>query len=166
MTDVRTSVAFTDKRKEVFLEHLRTFGNKSHSAALTGVSPRTVTKHEAKYEHFREDVEEPLGEFLGALEASAVEKAVHGKDKIVVSAGKVVMYKGEPLTEKNFSDGIHMQLLKATDPEKYRENKSVKHEGGGGVLVVTNPTPDEWQARLDKAAAEQVEKLAADKAAE
>lgn len=164
MAKVPTRIPFDEKRKEVYLKHLRKWGNKSHAAMLTGCHPRTPLIHETKYPHFGEDVEDAIGEFLGVLEASAVEKAIQGKDKIVVSAGKVVMHNGEPLTEKQFSDGLHAQLLKANDPDKYRENRTVKNEGGGGVLVVTTPSPEDWQKRLDDMAKAQIEKDAADEA--
>ena len=54
--------------------------------------------------------------------------------------------------------------MKANDPDKYRENRTVKNEGGGGVLVVTTPSPEDWQKRLDDMAKAQIEKDAADEA--
>lgn len=162
MAKVPTSIPFSKKRKETFLEHLRRYGNKHHAAKMTGVFIRTVYDHEKKYPNFGDEVEDALGDFLGALESSAVEKAIEGKDRIVVSAGKVVRHDGKPLTEKVFSDGLHSQLLKANAPDKYRENRMVRHEGGGGVLMFSAPTEKEWQNRLDQMAKEQAEKFAAE----
>ena len=118
---------------------------------------RTAKRHEDKYPNFAEDVEEALLLYYAVLENAALEKAVEGKDKIVVSAGKVVTHKGEPLTEKQYSDGLHALLLKSNMPDKYRERSTIQHQGGGGILVVTNPSEAEWKERLAEAAKKQAE---------
>lgn len=84
------------------------------------------------------------------IEAEAYRRAVEGVDEPVVYQGMVTtVFDAETgmdkvLTVKKYSDSLLAMLLKATDPEKYRENvkQTVDHQGVVGVLVVPGTASD------------------------
>lgn len=84
------------------------------------------------------------------LEAEAYRRAVQGVDEPVVYQGMVTTVfdaetgKDKTLTVKKYSDSLLSLLLKASDPEKYRENvqQTVEHKGAIGVLVVPGQAND------------------------
>ena len=90
-------------------------------------------------------VEEGLKE---RLHAEAVRRAADGVERLVVSAGREIG------TEQHFSDQLLMFLLKAKDPETYRENVKITH--GGSI----NRTINVDLGKLSDAEVEQLEHIA------
>jgi len=60
------------------------------------------------------------------LEDQAMEMAVHGIEETVVSGGRVVMYKGKPLTKKVYDPAMVRFLLAHLDPETYGDKRVVE----------------------------------------
>lgn len=63
------------------------------------------------------------------IRAAIRTRGVHGWDELVVSAGKVVMFNGEPLTVRRYSDACLLALAKARVPE-FREKVDLNVRGG------------------------------------
>lgn len=84
------------------------------------------------------------------LEAEAYRRAVQGIDEPVIFQGMVTTVfdpttgLDKMLTVKKYSDSLLSMLLKASDPEKYRENvkQTVDVQGVVGVLVVPGQAND------------------------
>jgi len=60
------------------------------------------------------------------LEDQAMNMAVHGLQEVVVSGGKVVMFKGKPLTRKVFDPAMVRFLLAHLNPQKYGDKRVVE----------------------------------------
>ncbi len=86
---------------------------------------------------------------LDKLEGAAVTRAVDGVEK-------GIWYKGDLVgTEKQYSDGLLTTLLKANDPDKYRERSQVDHSGDVGIgmnllVVPAVQSVDDWSKSQGK----------------
>jgi hypothetical protein len=69
---------FTEKKKQVFLDHLAGCCNLTRAAAAAGVSAVTINYHRRKDAAFAEQVLQALDAGYGALEASLIERAALG----------------------------------------------------------------------------------------
>ena len=69
---------FTDRKKQVFLDHLAGCCNISRAAAAAGVSAVTINYHRRRDPVFAEQVLQALDAGYGALEASLIERAALG----------------------------------------------------------------------------------------
>ncbi len=61
------------------------------------------------------------------LEDEAVRRAREGVAKIVLYKGKPVYVNGKPLMEHQYSDQLLIQLLKANDPERFRDRMDINN---------------------------------------
>ncbi len=145
--DAREIVSF--RRKRAFLMALSTTGNLTMACAAAGW-PRSFPSSLRKADkEFAEQWEFACETAADLLEASALQRAVHGVNEDVwykpkEGAPEVIGHKTV------YSDRLLETLLKANRPEKFRERHEVKHEGNkGGVLVVPATVPlDEWTAAV------------------
>lgn len=118
--------------------------------AAGGVSYTTLGNWREADPWFKHMEVEATFEAKDNLEAEAYRRAVQGVDEPVVFQGMVTTVfdvetgKDKVLTVKKYSDSLLAMLLRASDPEKYRENSklSVDHGGTVGVLVVPGQAND------------------------
>lgn len=69
---------FTDRKKQVFLDHLAGCCNVTRAAAAAGVTTVTINYHRRRDAVFAEQVLQALDAGYGALEASLIERAALG----------------------------------------------------------------------------------------
>lgn len=129
---MRTGARFTPKKRQRFLEHLKSTANVTLSARLAGVSRRTAYNHRAADPEFLSAWNAAVDEAIELLEAEARRRAVDGTDRPVYQGGKLVGYVRE------YSDTLLMFLLKGHRPEQYRERHHVKMDNDGPVQVRWN----------------------------
>jgi len=75
------------------------------------------------------------------LYAEAFRRAVEGTQKAVVSMGRVVSVDGAPLVEREYSDMLLINLLRARDP-RFRQKSQVELTGADGGPMQTQTTLD------------------------
>ena len=89
--------------------------------------------------------DEALDTSMDILEDAAHERAVDGVEEDVYHKGIVV---GQKL---RYSDGLLTTLLKANNPDKYRDNSKLDVNVGGGfgiaILPSTQKSAIEWEAQ-------------------
>lgn len=114
--------------KEAFLEMFRRTGNVSQACAGSGIKRRgTVYDWQEHDEAFALEYRQAEIEATESLEAEAHRRAMFGVPKY-----KGVYYKGtllEVVEEREYSDTLLIFLLKARNPEKYRERLDVRATG-------------------------------------
>jgi hypothetical protein len=144
-------------KKVMYLKGLAVRGVARDGLAAAGsISYTTLGRWRLEDPWFeRMEVEASL-ESKDNLEAEAYRRAVQGVDEPVIFQGMVttvfdpVSGMDKALTVKKYSDPLLQMLLKAADPDKYRENQkvSVEHGGAVGVLVVPGVAQDlkSWEA--------------------
>ena len=123
--------------KPVFLEALRRSGVVKHAVEAAGIARRTAYDARERDEEFKQEWDEIIEAATDEIEREAVRRAVEGTLKPVFQHGRKV---GEI---REYSDRLLELLLKAHRPELYRENSTVKHEGGALAQVNVNLTLDE-----------------------
>lgn len=141
-------VAFTNERKMNFIKIYRKIGLINRAAELVGINVSTVYDHRKFDPVFAEELEFAKQAWIEeTLIETAIERATKGYKKPIVG-GKdrdtIVTY------ETQYSDALHLALLKANRPE-FREKggaaTDIDDGKKGGVLVVTaNPLHTEhWE---------------------
>lgn len=118
---------FTEERKLLFLDTLRTTVNVTLAAQAVGISSGTAYRHKKEDALFAERWEEALAEGIDMLEHKAHERAFQGVEEPVFNRGEVCGY------VTKYSDSLTMFLLKAHRPDKYRERSEVKQELTGNM---------------------------------
>jgi hypothetical protein len=117
-------------KKKIFLERYRISGNVSDAARVAGISRQTFYEWRERDKKFAELATVAEQEALDLMEHEAWRRAVSGVKKPVYQSGKKVG------VVREYSDVLLIFLLKARDPEKYREIR-VQHEhagkGGGPI---------------------------------
>lgn len=108
--------------REAFLAALASSANVSASCDVARISRETAYRWRAEDVEFAKAWRTSLRIGIGGLEDSAMLRSRDGLTKYVVSGGRVVLDKdGNPLTEQVYSDSLTMFLLKAHDPELYKD---------------------------------------------
>jgi hypothetical protein len=81
------------------------------------------------------------------LEAEANRRAYHGTDRPIFHAGEVVGHM------KEYSDRLLMFLLRAEDPDKFKDNSKMELVGKGGAALpgVAIYLPDNGRSKADDA---------------
>lgn len=113
-----------------FFNALSKTGSVSAATRKIGCSPGVPYNRKEKDEQFAQNWENARLIAADHLEEAARARAVDGVDEAVYYLGKIVGYK------KNYSDGLLTTLLKANNPTKFRDNKSVEHSGDIGVKTI------------------------------
>lgn len=139
-------VEFTVERKMMFLELYRKTGLLSRSAELTGVTTNAVREHRSFDPVFDEMVEDAHQCWIDeVLVQNAIKRATVGTQKPIVGGkdrDQIVAY------ETQYSDALHLALLKSKRPEfKDKGNATETEQRNGGVLIVTNSPVhiDHWE---------------------
>jgi len=115
--------AFTPKSAAAFLDALSETASVTLAAAAAGVSRQTVYNWRKEHTDFAVAWLEALKLGTAALEDEAVRRAHEGVDEPVFYKGAIV---GQV---KKYSDTLLIFLLKAHEPEKYREKSEINHTG-------------------------------------
>lgn len=118
------------RAREVILGELRKSKSKSGACEYADVSTTQFYKWYREDAEFAAAVDEAVLVGREALEDEAVRRGKSGVRKAVYHQGEVVGY------ERQYSDRLLETMLKATNPEKFRENHSVAVEGKISHTVV------------------------------
>lgn len=109
--------------KPAFLEAFRKTGMATHAADVAGISRRRVYQVRASDPEFAAAWDDVVERTTEVMEREAYRRAVVGTEKPVFQGGRQVG------TIREHSDVLLMFLIKKRNPE-YRENYTVRHEGG------------------------------------
>lgn len=152
----------------LFLDVYSKTGNMTEACRLSGLRRADVlAKKKDDPEGFGAAMREAEAEAADVLEAEARRRAVEGTDDLVIHSGAPVYHrdaKGKvvcdelgqpiPVVKKIYSDRLLETLLKANNPDKFRENVKVDHAVTGGVLLIGQkgppPTEEEWEQRMQQ----------------
>lgn len=116
-------------KREVLLETIRTTGSIPHACLEIGITTRDLTRLRKKSVMLDEMV-------LDAVEIATADLEVEARRRAVEGVEKGVYFKGELVeTEKVYSDTLLRDLLKANNPDKFRERVDVNHTGSVSVNI-------------------------------
>lgn len=105
--------------KTIFLAHLAESGNVKASCRKAGVSRQTAYLHRAQDDEFAQAWEHALTVATSLLEDEAWRRAVRG-------VSEPVYFKGDKVgSVRRYSDTLLIFLLKAHNPQKYRERLDI-----------------------------------------
>lgn len=121
--------------KRAFLEHFRVYGNVTGATRAVGIERSTVYKWQEIDDQFVAAFREAEIEATEHLETEARRRAVNGVEStkgIYDRMGKLVAEE----SEIKYSDTLLIFLLKARNPEKYRDNAHIEHSGPNGASLI------------------------------
>jgi len=144
--DKKALIKVTDRRKKIFLRTLAITGQIGKSARAAGYSCSTYLARVRRMDpDFNARWNEAIETAMDVLEEAAIDRAVHGVEEPIYHKGEQVGVK------QKYSDGLLATLLKANNPDKYRENTKVDVNVSGGfgiaVLPVTQKSITAWEAQ-------------------
>ncbi|ANS04709.1 hypothetical protein [uncultured Mediterranean phage] len=135
-------------RRERFCQIIALTGNVSEACRQVGIVRSTAYVARKKDKVFADLWDEAEETAADAVEAEMWRRGVEGVDRPVVYQGEIrpkLDAKGEkilgedgmpvPLTIKEFSDPLLIQMAKAKRPEKFNERLQVEGMGGGNLIV-------------------------------
>lgn len=134
---------FGDTEKAQFIELLSRYGVKTKCAKAVGVCPYTINIHAKKDPDFADACELALEVFRDSIEETIIDRAIHGWEEPVVSAGKVV-------TKVRKFDNRLLELLAKRHITAYRDKQQLDVNVSGGVLVAPAPpqSQEDWQQQF------------------
>lgn len=115
---------------EKFLTRLAATGNVSAACSFARVPRRTAYDRRERELDFAAVWDEAIETAVEVLELEARRRALEGTDRPVFHKGKKCG------AVREFSDTLMIFLLKAHKPERYRENMTLRHEGGVQMEIV------------------------------
>lgn len=104
---------FDRKAKNAFLRNLELTGNFNGSAQLVGCTAQNIYAHMRRNEAFKKQVEKAKAVIVNEAEVELKRRAIEGVEKGIYFKGELVA------TERQYSDMLLVELLKANAPEKY-----------------------------------------------
>jgi hypothetical protein len=104
--------AFTEARKCVFLRALKKTGCVLDACRATGISPKTVYRHQESDRRFAEHCRIAHAMSATPIELTAWSRAVEGVEREFACGGQVY-------TRRIYSDGLLRLLLQGSNPRKY-----------------------------------------------
>lgn len=129
----RASVDNSDarkKRQKKFLAAYATTGIVSAAAAVAKISRQTYYDWYNSDDEFREQAKHAKKEAIDAMEMEAWRRATQGTTKPVFYQGK------ECGGIQEYSDNLLMFLLKANDPDKFKDRVQNEVTGEGLTIVI------------------------------
>lgn len=128
----------------LFLEAYAACRNISHACRTVGVSAAAVNYRRKNDPAFKAAFEMAQDMAFQRMEDEAYRRAVFGVEK-------VKYHQGIPIgVEREYSDTLMQMLLKAGDPDKYKDRQKVEHEGEiksvHTLVVPATKTVEAWQA--------------------
>lgn len=130
----------TPEKLAAFCGALAESCNVGKACKAIGIARQTAYEWRREIPAFDEAWNKAMKVGLTALEDEAHRRAFEGFDKPIVHQGVVMD------TCKEYSDTLAIFLLKAHDPDKYRENSRVEHTGADGgpikqQVIITTGVP-------------------------
>ena len=125
-----------EQQQADFLESFEQTANITMSCKAVNVPRRTIYNWLTDDPEFKKNFGLSSSIGLGVLEDEAVRRAVQGVNKPVYQSGRKVGYVQE------YSDTLMIFLLKARDPEKYRERFSGELSAPGGKPLIPSGQRD------------------------
>ena len=122
---------WTPKKKEEFLDHLRTSCNVTLSARAVGLSRSGAYefKDKSRNRKFSKEWDEAIAEAIDVLEGECRRRAYSG-------VAEPIHYKGQRVdTVQKYSDVLLIFLLKAHRPAKYREKYEISGPDEGPIEI-------------------------------
>lgn len=118
------------KWRRPFLVGLANTGNITAVCRAIGISRQSYyLLLESDDPTIEKEVQSAMKAFGDRLIAAALERAVIGTKRYVVSLGQVVMLHGKPVVQTDYSDLLLDRLLKAYHPELFRERFDLSSAG-------------------------------------
>ena len=117
----------TTKKTEAFVDALCETGMVRKACAAAGISRRTAYYWRHSRAEFARAWDEALKVAVANLEDEALRRAVEGVDRPVFYEGEVVG------AVREYSDVLLIFLMKAANPNKYRDRVALTGEDGGPV---------------------------------
>lgn len=119
-----------------FLDRLASTANVTKSAEVSGAHLRTLYRWKEKFPDFAAAWREAERVGTALLEDEALRRAKDGCDR-------PVFYEGEQCgVIREYSDTLMIFLLKARDPDKYRERVDIAHSGQVAQKVIVEYPDD------------------------
>jgi len=117
----------TPEKIEAFVDALIDTGMVRKACEAAGIKRRTAFYWRSTRAEFKRAWDEALSAAASMLEDEALRRAREGVEKPVYQAGALVG------TVQEYSDVLTIFLLKAANPNKYRERVALTGEDGGPV---------------------------------
>lgn len=121
------TVRQSQRLKKRFLEHFRVYGNVTQAARHARIDRSSVYRWQEGDDAFAAAYREAEIEATEHLEVEARRRAVEGTERLKFDRGHAVLDPdtGAPYREREYSDTLLIFLLKARNPDKYRERVDV-----------------------------------------
>lgn len=127
-------MATTDNEKQAFLDAYSRTGRRNASCKAAGVAYQTFRRWLATDEEFAAAFDDSQQDFVEVLEESAFEKAVVGREETRYDKdGNIIGIKTV------YSDTLHLALLKANAPDKYKDRSASELSGPNGAPLEISP---------------------------
>lgn len=145
MKDVN-NLKLDDTAKGRYLQKLAETGKRGIAAAAAGVDATTIRKHQTEDPEFLQACEAAWDEYREQRVLKIEQEAIDGFEETIFSPT------GERGTRLRYETQLRVMVLKAYDPERYREKVEVDHNHIGGAIVIPlTPSSEEWEAQFNKA---------------
>ena len=126
----------TKRQMRDFLINLAEHGNVSYACRVTGAKRTAIYKRARTDEAFAKAFEEAKEIGWNGLEDDTLELAREGYEEPVFHQGEIVG------TKQKYSPALNIFLLKAHNPERYRERVDIEHGNKGGGPLTMNVVLD------------------------
>ena len=118
--------------RPAFIESFRKCGNVTQAAKDVGIARRTAYQSYHSSKEFRDEWDNAEKEATEVLASEARRRGFEGFDKPVFQGGKQVG------VVREYSDTLLIFLMKARDPQTYRERTSIEHSGNLTVRTLAD----------------------------
>lgn len=144
-------VEFTVERKETYLRELEATGYVSLSAAVAGITDRTVQQHVKDDPEFAEMARQAKARHTDrVIMAAMLKRGIDGFERPVIGG----QFRDEVVAhEQVYSDSLLLALAKMRMPEM--KDGDGASGGGGGIMFIPAAAPmtmDEWEDKYGEAA--------------
>lgn len=129
----RVEPEMAQRRRRIFLKVLAESGNVMRAAKAVGYTNSSYVRRLRREDPvFAEQWDAAMQAAGDVLESEALRRGVEGVEKPIMYKGEIVAH------ERQFSDGLLQTLLKANNPEKFGDKKTIVGEINhkGGVMIV------------------------------
>lgn len=141
---------FDSRCRETFLKAISLSGNVSWSCERAGISRQAVYDQKRHDPEFSREWDNAIQESIDRIEKEAHRRAVDGVERLQFYQGQVIMVDDPlnpgqrvPYIEREYSDALLAQMLKAKRPEQYRDNSDVNLNVGivKRIIMIDDAAP-------------------------